>query len=251
MLLSREDIRLFELNGFLTIPQLLTLSDLEEVRQLLDPLFDNPERRNKSAFQDLAGFVEGGGEPRSPEICRSIRSEPRLVHTKAFVVCTQVAGELLGHRARYSFDHAIYKAPHNNSATPWHQDHAYTGHRTSLNTVHCWIPLQAATIDNGCMEFVPGSHRVGLLQHSSRTDLIPTRQLIPATEHLTKAVACPLPAGGITVHTPYTMHYSGPNRTGDIRRAWILHFGRFGIWAKFQPVIVAERFFGWLVGGNG
>lgn len=39
------------------------------------------------------------------------------------------------------------------------------------------------------------------------------------------AVACPLPAGGMTIHQPKTLHYTGPNRTNTPRRAYILFFG--------------------------
>ena len=45
---------------------------------------------------------------------------------------------------------------------------------------------------------------------------------LPATE---QAVACPIPAGGCTIHHNRTMHYAGGNRSDEPRRAYILGFG--------------------------
>ena len=65
-----------------------------------------------------------------------------------------------------------------------------------------------------------------------------------------QAVACPLHVGGLTIHTPLTVHYAGPNLTSEPRRAWIIHFGPYGRWGKLRPRNLAERVLGRL-GGQG
>src|SRR4029079_17423601 len=42
---------------------------------------------------------------------------------------------------------------------------------------------------------------------------------------VSRAVACPLRAGDVTVHMPRTLHYPGPNLTATPRLAWSLEFG--------------------------
>ena len=86
------------------------------------------------------------------------------------------------------------------------------------------MPLQDATVESGCMQFVPFSNLGNLLPHHPAGNdpdvhALQTDEVDPA-----KAVACPIPAGGCTMHQPKTLHYTGPNNTGNWRRAWILNF---------------------------
>lgn len=56
--------------------------------------------------------------------------------------------------------------------------------------------------------------------------------------------AVPLKAGGVTVHTPLTVHFAGANRSDSVRHAWILHFGPFGWMSKLRPPLLLEKYFG-------
>ncbi|BCS35523.1 SnoK protein [Luteitalea sp. TBR-22] len=238
-MLSREEMSRFARDGFLVVPEALGAAAIEEVRALLDPLFTRFRHLPTDVRRDLAAAgPTNGAAPRSAEIERPSRLDPRLRATEAFRRCREMAEALGGRAVGYSFDHAIYKAPFNDAETPWHQDHAYNGHRRLLRTFHFWIPLQPVTVESGCMQFIPGSQSAGLLEHGRRGD-----GHVRAVEDAesSRAVVCPLPLGGLTVHHPLTLHYTGPNRTGDVRRAWIVHFGPWGRLAKWHPSIVVEK----------
>jgi len=236
-MLSTEDIRHFSDDGFLALPEWLSPGAIAEVRELLDPMFASFGELPAARVRDLAPGG-GAGPPRSAEIDRPSALNRRLRSTEAFARCQALARSLGGRSARYTYDHAIYKAPFNRSATHWHQDHAYTGHRHLLRTVHVWIPLQPATLQNGCMHFVRGSHVQGLVAHTRAAD---GHVRTAAVGHRPDRVVCPLPLGGVTVHSPLTLHYTGPNETPDVRRAWIVHFGPWGRLAKLHPAILYER----------
>ena len=119
--------------------------------------------------------------------------------------------------------HAIRKPGRTGVETPWHQDEAYWDPARDHFAISVWIPLQPVTEDNGCMQFQPGSNRLPVLEH---------RRVDPATEGLvlvddspvTDPVVCPLSLGGATVHGSRTVHYTGPNRSEDPRRALIMSF---------------------------
>jgi ectoine hydroxylase-related dioxygenase (phytanoyl-CoA dioxygenase family) len=85
--------------------------------------------------------------------------------------------------------------------------------------------LQPATLANGCMQFVRGSHRDEVLPHHPINNNPHIHGLEVDAAHTTTAVACPLPAGGATVHSNRTLHYAGANHTDEPRRAYILLFG--------------------------
>src|SRR5438034_493744 len=115
----------FERDGCLTLNSLTTPADIELIRSLLDPLFDKFDTLGDRAV-DLAGPREAGVPLRSPEINEVVRLEPRLRSTLTYRRCRDIASMLLGTPVGYQFDHAIFKAPMNQTATAWHQDEAYS-----------------------------------------------------------------------------------------------------------------------------
>jgi hypothetical protein len=239
---------LFKRDGYLQIDSLTTPQDIARIRSLLDPLFDRFDTIGRNAI-DIAASEEQGGKPRTPEINEAIHIEPELRKTETFTRCRDLARRILGVPVGYVFDHAIYKPPKNNAATNWHQDEGYNTQPIPLWAVHFWIPLQPATVENGCMWFVPGSHLHGLLPHHVAHKRVggATADSIGATIATTsvdssRAVACPLPLGGATAHHPLTLHYTGPNQSESYRRAWILHFAAFGFFRfRLHPKCIAKR----------
>jgi len=85
----------------------------------------------------------------------------------------------------------------------------------SPEQVEFLIPLRAATLENGCMQFVPGTHRQEVLPHylfGNDPRIIGLE--VDSPERLTAgAVACPIPAGGAAVHHSRMLHFTGPNRS--------------------------------------
>jgi hypothetical protein len=245
----------FARDGFLSIESLTTLEDIELIRSLLDPLFDKFHSLGDRAV-DLAGPREPGMALRSPEVNEALILEPKLRQTKTYARCREIARQLLGVPVGYQFDHAIFKPPHNKTPTPWHQDEAYSAGPIPLRSAHFWIPLQPATVSNGCMWFVPGSNRGPLLPHHVASNRFkganaPTKGATLAAYNVddSTAVACPLPTGGATVHHPLTLHYTGANESNDYRKVWILHFGAYGwLRRRLHPRVVAARVRGYIGG---
>jgi len=245
--ISREA---FERDGFLSIGSLTNLEDIEQVRSLLDPLYERFDSLGDRAV-DLAGTREPGAAPRSPEVNEALILEPRLRETAVYARCREIARTLLGTPVGYQFDHAIYKPPHNKTPTAWHQDEAYSNGPIPLRSAHFWIPLQPVTVDNGCMWFIPGSNRGPLLPHHVTNRRFTSENVPPSTTGGTlaadnvddsSAVACPLPAGGATVHHPLTLHYTGANQSDGYRKVWILHFGAYGwVRRRLHPKVAAAR----------
>jgi ectoine hydroxylase-related dioxygenase (phytanoyl-CoA dioxygenase family) len=76
------------------------------------------------------------------------------------------------------------------------------------------------------MQFVPGSHRQEVITHrpiGNDPRIIGLEVDAPDLSTAT-AVACPIPAGGATIHHGRTLHYTGPNHSDQPRRAYILMF---------------------------
>lgn len=227
--LSKAQIAAFHRRGFLALDAVASPDDVARIRELLDGLFARFDELPQDMALDLGDVKTHRGVQRTPQINMASRFEPRLLETQFVRNAATLAEQLMGGPVTLSWDHAILKPPHNGRATPWHQDLAYPAHSSSqwdLIRFGCnfWMPLQEATVASGCMQFIPHSnlgnlrphHPVGLdpKVHTLETDGVDAAH----------AVACPIPAGGCTIHAPKTLHYTGPNQTDEPRRTYILFF---------------------------
>jgi len=114
----------------------------------------------------------------------------------------------------------------NGYATPWHQDGEYWPIRP-LATCTVWIAVDDATRDNGCLRFIPGSHRSArLLSHrtNSSPDLTLNQELLESEFDESEAVDLVLEAGRISLHDVFLTHGSEPNRSPHPRRGMTLRY---------------------------
>jgi ectoine hydroxylase-related dioxygenase (phytanoyl-CoA dioxygenase family) len=138
--------------------------------------------------------------------------------------------QLLGPEATVSIAHAILKPAGSPAPTPWHQDAAYwAADHDHPHSVSIWVPLQDTPLEMGCMQFVPRSHEsMEIIRHRHINDdpRIHGLEVHPdAMHHVRNVAACPLKAGGATVHGGYMLHYTSPNQSSTPRRALILMGG--------------------------
>jgi len=119
------------------------------------------------------------------------------------------------------FDMLIDKPPYSETVTPWHQDEAYWIDMPDKRALSFWISLDEAKKDNGCMWYMPGSHRHGVLPHEQ---LEGGGALYCDRGREQDAEAVELHAGDCAVHLGRTLHYSRGNSTGNRRRAYILNY---------------------------
>ena len=112
------------------------------------------------------------------------------------------------------------KPAHNGKATPWHQDGEYWAVRP-LATCSVWIAIDDSTIENGCLQVIPGSHRNRALarhQYNPSDSLTLHEELVETEFDSTTATNIILERGQISLHDVYLMHGSQPNLTDKNRR---------------------------------
>lgn len=225
--LTEQQKAAFQRDGYLALDVLTTPEDVAALRESYDRIFEQRAGRDEGNQFDLAGTDEEGTEAVLPQILSPAKYAPEMNDSLLLKNATQLVQDLFGADAVCNFAHAIYKPPHTGAETPWHQDAAYWNPMQDYpNTISIWVPLQEATLDNGCMQFVPASHQSEeIWRHRSVNDdpRVHALELHPDEMHRVKgAVACPLPPGGCTIHGGYTLHYTAPNRSAIPRRALIL-----------------------------
>jgi len=131
-----------------------------------------------------------------------------------------VVSRLFGEREPLMFqDMALLKPPRIGREKPWHQDHAYFDYPLDTPIVGVWIALDEATVENGCMQLLPGRHREPLT-HFQRRDW----QLCDTAVLGTESVAAPLPSGGLLLFDGKLPHGTPHNTSPRRRRALQYHY---------------------------
>ena len=101
----------------------------------------------------------------------------------------------------------------------WHQDATYFGLEPPVQ-VTAWVALTDAPVEAGCMEVVPGSHRLGQLHHGqsdSAHNLLSRGQTVTKDFGRPETALMAVKAGQMSLHHTHLVHRSGPNHTGDRR----------------------------------
>lgn len=230
------DVERFERDGFLSLQRIAGPDCVAELAR---------------AYEDmLSGKVKSGPFDRQlgakiRQIMEPCRLNPAFADNEAVRNGREIARALLKvEEPELAFSMLIYKEPGQLNETPWHQDFAYSelpftpaGRNIPHDeSVQFWVPLDDVDQANGCMHFLPGGHLDPLHPHYvAGGDPMDNGRLL-AIENpdealdLSTAVACPLPAGGATVHSYGTPHFTSGNRTTDRpRRAFIFNFAKRGL----------------------
>ena len=113
-------------------------------------------------------------------------------------------------------------------ATPWHQDGAFFEPEVDgVDMVTVWFPLSDATIENGCLAVLPGSHREGFSVHCPQgTKVNPAGldRISEKTFDIDALVPLPMKRGGAIVFHRRLIHGSLPNKSEELRWSMDLRY---------------------------
>jgi 2-oxoglutarate-dependent dioxygenase len=218
MLPTSERIEQFRRDGFIPSGPILNTDELSESRAAYDRIFQATEK--PSTYRNLGEKEGGRSEGAVLQIIDMHKLDDAFRRTLFKPDILDLAqGYMDTPNIRLYHDQALYKPPLHGDEVPWHQDNGYWK-LDPPNAVSLWIALDDADEANGCMRFVPGSHRAGEVGHQRAGQYI-AQLKADADESL--AVAVPLPAGSGVFHHCRTLHNTKPNHTPRQRRAWVMH----------------------------
>ncbi|WP_447040949.1 phytanoyl-CoA dioxygenase family protein [Streptomyces sp. DSM 118878] len=210
-------------DGYAVVGEVISPGDLDVYRAIYDRLLSGDiETGDKRS--DLGSHVarKEGVRENITQIMWPSALHPPLrelpLHNKALAV----ARELIGDDAELDFDMMIHKDPHTAVATPWHQDAAYWVDMPDRRAVSIWIAMDDASLDNGCMWYVQGSHKKPIRPHRPTSD--GKNIECDCSEDEPGATPVPVRAGEAVAHSGSTLHYSRGNTTSGTRRAYILNY---------------------------
>ncbi len=243
MLLSESQTDRYKKEGYLALESMCPADEVLQIRSTLLGLFDNRTGYNEGAQYDFVSRDDPSKPAKFPSLHDPRHYAPELLKTQYHERTLALAKQLLGPQAALYGEHALLKPALTGPKTPWHQDEAFRSPDFEYNELSIWLALQPATEENGCMQFIPGSNKLGVLEHSSPGG---DKTLHPleccGNFSPEQAVPEPLQPGGCTIHDVRTLHFTGPNTSAAPRLAYILIYNTPPV---YKP---GRREFPWLEG---
>ncbi len=226
-----EDVAFFLENGYVRFDDVL---NDEEVRVLQQGL-EKARAERRGFVRDLAedGGANDGGA-RKDRILQMLNLWEMYPEFEAYVKggrIARMAARLAGSEEIYLYhDQALVKEPGPSAASPWHQDQPYWPSKEP-GMISCWMALDDVTVERGCMQFIPGSHKWGEFPPIGFVGEGPALKDYLSQEQNTRwnPVPVELEAGDCTFHHGLTFHYTNPNTTDHVRRALVAIFIPEGI----------------------
>jgi ectoine hydroxylase-related dioxygenase (phytanoyl-CoA dioxygenase family) len=216
--ITAAEARSYDEEGFFVLEDAFDAATLQQLLTEIDPI-----EEQAAAFlraQPNQRFFIADARTITFSIHLVVRS-PRLRAFCAGPLFRDLAADLIGPDVRLYWDQAVYKKSEAPAPFPWHQDNGYT-YLEPQQYLTCWIALTDANERNGCPWVVPHLHRRGTLQHRL------TDRGWQCLDDPPTAIPVPVRAGGIVVFSSLTPHATGPNRTSDVRKAYIVQFAPDG-----------------------
>lgn len=151
-----------------------------------------------------------------------------LLWNPAFLV---PASQLLGGAVRFWHDQLFCKPPRHGGVVAWHQDYSYWTRTQPIAHLTCWIALDDATKENGCLQYVPGSHRWSLLPKSGLAGDMDAINAVLTEDQRVRFTPVPieLPRGWASFHHPLMVHGSSANLSERPRRGAVINVVRDGV----------------------
>lgn len=141
----------------------------------------------------------------------------------AFIMASH---QLLGNRpVRFWHDQLFCKPALHGGVVAWHQDYSYWTRTVAMQHLTCWTGLDDATVDNGCLYYIPKSHTWGLLDKPALAgEMDGLKQFLSEEQKSAfKPIPIALKKGYASFHHPLMVHGSYENRSERSRRAFVLN----------------------------
>lgn len=230
--LSKEQVEFFDQNGFLSGVKMLDEDQIEPIKNELAEIAD-PKHPGHQLFYEFHSnestdpstiLFHALGAWRITNGLHDVLWNPRFV---------MAASQLLGNKAvRFWHDQIFWKPPKQGGVVAWHQDYSYWTRTKPIAHLTCWCGLDDATKENGCLQYIPGSHRWGLLpkpviagELQGIKDFLNDEQR-KQFEHPRFAE---VKAGEAIFHHSLTLHGSGANKSSKPRRAFVINVFADGV----------------------
>lgn len=228
--LNDDQLDFYRENGYLAGLRLLSDAQVKALQREIDEL-TVPQHHGRNLFYEY-----NSNESTNPDTIlfhalgawRVRAGLHDVLWNPRFVV---PAAQLLDGPVRFWHDQIFYKPARHGGVVAWHQDYSYWTRTKPMAHLSCWIGLDDSTVDNGCVHYVPRSHKWNLLPITGlANDMASIQSVLNEKQRAEfRPVPIELKQGEASFHHPLMVHGSYENRTDRPRRAIVLNVFRDGV----------------------
>jgi hypothetical protein len=246
--LTAEQVARYRAEGYLHYPGFLEAGEVAELKQgVLEAVATMGRKKVAGAGKNW----EEGDSYYDKVFTQRLNLWKISTVVKRYMLAPELGGMLAaleGRRFRVWHDQALIKEPYGNP-TAWHLDNPYWSF-FSRQAISIWIALEDATLANGCMWFVPGTHQMARFENVGiGTNLGDLFRIYPEMATI-DPVAAPMKAGDCSFHNGLTAHGAGANMTRGRRIAMTCAYMPEGSTFNGQQNILPESYFASLKAGD-
>jgi ectoine hydroxylase-related dioxygenase (phytanoyl-CoA dioxygenase family) len=224
--LSDEQISFFNENGFLPGVKMLDEDQVEFLRSELADVADTTHpshelyyefHSNESTDPSTILFHALGAWRIGPGF-HDVLWNPRFL-----VAASQLLGNV---PVRFWHDQLFWKPAKKGGVVAWHQDYSYWTRTKPVAHLTCWCGLDDATKENGCLQYIAGSQRWGLLPKTVLAgDIAGIKDFLndEQKKQFENPQYAEVKAGEAIFHHSLTLHGSGENKSDKPRRAFVIN----------------------------
>lgn len=240
---SPEQVQFYQENGYLVIEDFLDLQELDHWRQTTQDAVN--QRLQAKGWNALNNQGDDADAFYKQVFIQCVKLAETHAGMRALMRDERL-GRLAGTLARVDgiriwHDQALFKPPHGNP-TAWHLDNPYWSFH-SRQAISIWVALDDATLQNGCMAYLPGTHQTARFDNvgiganfGGLFDVYPEWRRI-------EPVPAPLRAGSCALHNGLTAHAAGVNLTARPRRAMTCGYMPDGATFNGKKNILPQEYF--------
>ena len=222
--ISDAQLTFFKTQGYL--PDIKVLTDFQ-ADKLLEELVDlsNPQSPGNELFHEYHSNESTDPNKILFHALGAWRIKPSfhdILWAPGFVI---PASQLLGGAVRFWHDQLFCKPARHGGVVAWHQDYSYWTRTQPMQHLTCWIALDDANEENGCLHYIPQSHEWDLLPITGLAGDMESIKSVLNPLQYDKFIPTPVPLkkGHATFHHPLTIHGSFENRSAFPRRAVVIN----------------------------
>ncbi len=231
---SVEHIEKYRSDGYLAIEGVLSDEELSDLRLVTDEFLEKSRTLSETDSVYDLGPGHSAETPRLRRISNPIKQHPvydAMLRHKGILDRVE---QLIGPGVRQNGDKLNFKLPEEGSPVQWHQDWAFYPH-TNDDILAVGIAIDDMTLENGCLMFIPGSHKGRVYDHQQNGYFIGAVTESDFTAE--GAVPVQIKAGGISIHHVRLLHGSAANTSTMSRRLLLFQYCALDAW----PLVHATK----------
>lgn len=239
--LSQEQIDFFRKKGYLAGIKMLEEWQIEELRKQLQEIAD-PDHSGHELYYEFHSnesdnpdtiLFHALGAWRITDGFHDVLWNPRFL-----VAASQLLGNV---PVRFWHDQLFCKPPKQGGVVAWHQDYSYWTRTKPVAHLTCWCALDDSTKENGCVQYVPGSHNWGLLKKPALAGNLMSivDYLTPEQKEQFNPIPVEVKAGEAIFHHSLTLHGSSENKSDKPRRAFVINVFADGVTSDSNEPLLA------------